>query len=894
MKAKTILTMSPILKCLRGNLAALKGIRFIHSSFIPKMAAPAASNSGSSSSYESDLILKTSISAIRNIGIIAHIDAGKTTTTERLLYYSGLTNRIGNVDEGDTITDYMTQEKDRGITIQSAAVTLPWKDHKINVIDTPGHADFTFEVTRSLRVLDGAVTILDAVAGVEAQTEKVWKQAKDLSIPIIAYINKMDRDGAGYGRTVKEIVGRLGTRAILLNVPYFVKDSSQNMIFKGIVDVINKKLIIWKDADLDGKEVDVFDISNSACEYPEVHEEMLKCREAVVETLGELDESIIDNFLETEDYTQVSIPLLKKSIRHLTLESKITPILCGSSFKNIGVQPLMDAIVDYLPSPVETNPPAIISSTLGSKGHSRKTKNKKIKENAVTQSSSNSATMSVIDPKLGCVINNNKNLTTALAFKVINHPNRGLMVFVRVYSGKLQPNSTIINSRTGEKIKIGKLLVMNGDSPLEVKYLSAGNIGVITGTEEISTGDTIIAHSLTRNVTQISKAETGLKLLPIDIPPPVFSVSIEPTTVADKRKLDTSLDILLKEDPSLKLSFDEESGQSILSGMGELHLEITKDRLVTDMKVKADIGDVCVTYKETITKPVGPVTIYENGAASLNEVSESQFGISLSVLPFDGEIDDMLVNMHEFMGKKFDEETDVHYLDMNTAVVFDKDSMPPVIRKELSLEKWTLNFSYSKVINSMLSGATGALQMGGRLARMPIQNIIVYVDKWYLPEVKDVSSVSQMIKVTREAIKSALSQLKDEDFTILEPIMNVRTYVLEADIGNVSQDLMSVRNAKIMGIENESEVGTNNDAQDLHWCKKQMTETYVPFDATMQYLQNNNGVSKMVISSEAPLREMIGYLSKLRSLTKGRGLYDMELKGMERASLDRVRQILDN
>ena len=885
--------MVPILRCIRGNLTALTGRRFIHLSFMPKMAAPSASNSGSSSSYESDLILKTSMSAIRNIGIIAHIDAGKTTTTERLLYYSGLTNRIGNVDEGDTITDYMTQEKDRGITIQSAAVTLPWKDHKINVIDTPGHADFTFEVTRSLRVLDGAVTILDAVAGVEAQTEKVWKQAKDLKIPIIAYINKMDRDGAGYGRTVKEIVGRLGTRAILVNVPYFVKDSSQNMTFKGIVDVINKKLIIWKDIDLDGKEVDVFDISHPTCDYPDVHEEMLKCREAMVETLGELDESIIDNFLETEDYAKVSIQLLKNSIHQLTLEGKITPILCGSSFKNIGVQPLMDAIVDYLPSPVETSPPDIISSTTGSKsGHSRKTKNKKMKENANSQSSSKSATMSVIDPKLGCVINNNKNLTTALAFKVINHPNRGLMVFVRVYSGKLQPNSTIINSRTGEKIKIGKLLVMNGDSPLEVKYLSAGNIGVITGTEEISTGDTIIAHSLTKNVTQISKAETGLKLLPIDIPPPVFSVSIEPTTVADKRKLDTSLEILLKEDPSLKLSFDEESGQSILSGMGELHLEITKDRLVTDMKVKADIGDVCVTYKETVTKSVGPVTIYEDGTASADEDSESQFGISLSILPFDGEIDDMLVNMHEFMGKNFDEEKDVHYLDMNTAVVFDKDSMPEAIRKELSLEKWNLAFSYSKVINSMLSGATGALQMGGRLARMPIQNIVVYVDKWYLPEVKDVSSVSPMIKVTREAIKACLGQLKDEDFTILEPIMNVRTYVLEADIGNVSQDLMSVRNAKIMGIENENEVGTNDDAQDLHWCKKQMAETYVPFDATMQYLQNNNGASKMVISSEAPLREMIGYLSKLRSLTKGRGLYDMELKGMERASLDRVRQIL--
>lgn len=882
-----------ILKSLHWNLVVPAGRRFFRTSSLPRMAASSAADPGSSSSYESDLILKTPISAIRNIGIIAHIDAGKTTTTERLLYYSGLTNRIGNVDEGDTITDYMTQEKDRGITIQSAAVTLPWKNHKINVIDTPGHADFTFEVTRSLRVLDGAVTILDAVAGVEAQTEKVWKQARDLNIPIIAYINKMDRDGAGYGRTVKEIVGRLGTRAVLANIPYFVKDSSQNPIFKGIIDVIARKLIVWKDVDSNGKEVDVFDISTPTCAYPESYEEMLKCREAMVETLGELDESIIDNFLETEDYTQVSISLLKKCIRKLTIEGKITPILCGSSFKNIGVQPLMDAIVDFLPSPVDIKAPEVISSVTASTGHSRKKKSKKGKETDQTQKVSSPAPLSVIDPKLGCVINKNKNLTTALAFKVINHPNRGLMVFVRVYSGKLQPNSTVINSRNGEKIKIGKLLVMNGDSPLDVKYLSAGNIGVITGTDEIATGDTIIAHSLTKTVNQISKSEAGLKLLPIDIPPPVFSVSIEPTTVADKRKLDTSLEILLKEDPSLKLSFDEESGQSILSGMGELHLEITKDRLVNDMKVKADIGDVCVTYKETITRPVGPITVYENGSAPTDE-EESQFGITLSVYPFDGEADDMLASMHELMGKQFDEEADVHYLDMNTLVVFDKDSMPDAIKKELALEKWTLSFSYKKLINSMLSGATGALQMGGRLARLPLQNLVVYIEKWYIPDVNDVNSMSPLIKVTREAINSGLDQLTDQDFTILEPIMNVRTYVPEADVGNVSQDLMSVRNAKIMGIESENEVSGGDNAEDLHWCKKQMEETYVPFDATMQYLQNNNGVSKMAIRSEAPLREMIGYLSKLRSLTKGRGVYDMELKGMERANLDRVRQILDN
>lgn len=850
------------------KLTPFIGKRLIHSTSIIR----AATDPSTSSSYESDLILKTPINNIRNIGIIAHIDAGKTTTTERFLYYSGLTNRIGNVDEGDTITDYMTQEKDRGITIQSAAVTLPWKNHKINVIDTPGHADFTFEVIRSLRVLDGAVTILDAVAGVEAQTEKVWKQAKDLKIPIIAYINKMDRDGAGYGRTVKEIVGRLGTRSILLNIPYFIKDSSQNQIFKGIIDIINKKLIIWKDGDSNGKEVEVFDISKPDCQYPEVYEEMLKCRESIVETLGELDESIIDNFLETEDYTEVSVDLLKNSIKNLTLQNKITPILCGSSFKNIGVQPLMDAIVDYLPSPLETNPPEVILNNI---------KNNKI----------SNTKLSIIDSKLGCIINNNKNLTTALAFKVINHPNRGLMIFVRVYSGKLQPNSTIINSRTGEKIKIGKLLIMNGDSPLEVKYLTSGNIGVITGTNEISTGDTIIGHSLTKNTNQISKIDSSLKLLPIEIPPPVFSVSIEPTTVADKRKLDNSLEILLKEDPSLKLTFDEESGQSILSGMGELHLEITKDRLINDMKVKADIGEVYVTYKETITKAIKNIEINENDN-NKNDDNDNDigFGVKLSIYPIELNAREEISNLHNL--KQF-EDSDINQIDVNSFVIFDKECMPEVIKKELKLEKWTLNFSYDKLINSILSGATGSLQMGGRLARLPIQNIIIYIEEIKLPDVNEIKTISPLIKITREAINSGLNQLKDEEFTLLEPIMNVRTYVLESDIGNVSQDLMSVRNAKIMSIENENEV-INSDEKDLNWVKNQVDKTYVPYDYTMQYLQDNEGVNKMVITSEAPLREMIGYLTKLRSLTKGRGIYDMELKGMERSNPERVKQILNN
>lgn len=803
--------------------------------------------------YESDFLLKTSINEIRNIGIIAHIDAGKTTTTERLLYYSGLTNRIGNVDNGDTITDYLTQEKDRGITIQSAAVTLPWKGKKINVIDTPGHADFTFEVIRSLRVLDGAVTILDAVAGVEAQTEKVWKQAKDLNIPTMVYINKMDRDGAGYGRTVKEIVGRLGTRAILVNFPYFVKGKDQKDVFKGVVDVVNNKLIEWNtSSDVDGREVSVSDISKESAVYTD----FINAKQAMVDYLGEYNDQIVEHFFESDDYTTVDKNLLNATIRDLTIKNLITPVLCGSSFKNIGVQPLLDAIVDYLPSPTDVTPPQVIG----------------VKNNSVPTK---------IDSKVGCIVNNNKNLTAALAFKVINHPNRGLMTFVRVYSGKLQPNSTIVNSRTGEKVKIGKLLVMNGENPLDVKFLTAGNIGVITGTDEIATGDTLIGHAVTKSVNGINKNETSLKLLPIDIPPPVFSVSIEPTTVSDKRKLDSALGVLLKEDPSLKLTFDDESGQSILSGMGELHLEITKDRLVDDMKVNADIGDVNVTYKETITKDVDFVEIYEDG----DNENEHQYGISLSIHQFETQFDEFIQCLHET--KTFNSE-DVYMLDINTAIVFDKAAVPRDIEKELAKPIWTLNISYEKIINAILSGATGSLQMGGRLARLPLQNLVIYVNQWCVPDLKDMQNVSGLIKITRETINKGLNSLDDNDFTLLEPIMNVKTYVLESDVGTVSQDLMSARNANILSIEDESDAGVSA----REWADN-MERTFVPYDPTMQYLQKNNGVNKLVISSEAPLREMIGYLNKLRSLTKGRGIYDMQFKGMERTTGDRVKQILE-
>ncbi|KAG7847051.1 hypothetical protein KL941_002844 [Ogataea angusta] len=806
------------------------------------------------------VLLKTPLNRVRNIGIIAHIDAGKTTTTERMLYYSGVTGRIGNVDEGDTVTDYMTQEKDRGITIQSAAVTIPWNKHKINLIDTPGHADFTFEVIRSLRVLDGAVTILDAVAGVEAQTEKVWKQAKDLAIPVVAYVNKMDREGAGFGRTVKEIVSRLGTRVVIVNAPYFIKDQSTGRsIFEGIIDVFDKKLLLWNGPDgaSDGSKVEVIDIADDS-KYSEVYQEVLKCREAAVEQLGEFDEDVINSFFETEDYMKVPSSTLKKALRKACIAGYATPVLCGASFRNIGVQPLLDAVNDYLPSPLEIRPPEVTSSVI----QSARSKTRK-------QAAEQDKSLPIkVDPREGLVINNNHNLMTALAFKVISHPVRGIMVFVRVYSGKLQPHSTILNSRTGEKVRIGKLLLMNADMPQEVRHLSCGSIGVITGTDQIVTGDTLICHSVSKNPNQLSPKERSARLLSIKVPPPVFSVSIEPASVSENRKLEACLKTLLREDPSLHLSYDEETGQNILSGMGELHLEITKDRLINDMKVNAEVGEVRVTYKETITAPTGYYT------GHLPEGYE----IELSLDSFEGPVEELDLP-----------EEGVFYLEQDdNVVIIEPDGIPSVVKKALNAEIWSLPVSYETLINGILSGVTGALQMGGRHAKLPLHSMIVRVRRWMIhPEA---NNISPLISVTRTTILDALASLDDKATTLLEPIMKVLVYVSDEDLGPVSQDLMSARNAKITGIEDEASASS---ADIIHWAKEQAEKTYVPYDPTLVYMKKTQVSGNKVIKAEAPLREMIGYLTKLRSLTRGRATYDMEFVGMQKTPPDRLRKILE-
>ncbi len=479
----------------------------------------------------------------RNIGIIAHIDAGKTTTTERILFYTGRTYRIGSVDDGTTVTDWMEQERERGITIVSAAVTAFWKDCQINLIDTPGHIDFTAEVQRSLRVLDGGVVVFDAVQGVEPQSETVWRQADRYQVPRICFANKMDRVGASFDHTIASIEERLGARPVAMQVPIGAEDS-----FKGVVDLLTEQAILFEDE------------LGSTPEYTSVPENMLDLvkerRAEMVERIAELDDDLTLKYLEGEE---LSIEELKAALRKGVLHNEVSPVFCGSSLKNKGVQPLLDAVVDYLPSPLDM--PDVI-------GHHAKTGEE------VTRSSKDDEPMS------------------ALVFKIVTDPYVGRLAYIRIYSGVIKKGSTYLNSTQEKRERVGRLLRMYADHREDVEELRAGDIGAILGLKQSYTGDTL------------SDMNHPIVLETISFPDPVISVAIEPKTLADQNKMSEALQKLAEEDPTFKVRVDEETGQTIISGMGELHLDILVDRMLREFKVQANVGNPRVAYHETITKAV--------------------------------------------------------------------------------------------------------------------------------------------------------------------------------------------------------------------------------------------------------------------------------------------------
>ena len=479
---------------------------------------------------------------IRNIGFIAHIDAGKTTVTERVLFLSGLTHKLGSVDEGTAVMDWMDQERERGITITAAAATTFWKEHRINVIDTPGHVDFTAEVERSLRVLDGGVVVFDAVAGVQPQSETVWRQADKYRVPRICFINKMDRVGADFQRAIDMIRHRLKANPVPIQMPI-----GSNSEFQGVVDILEEKALIYTNGSILAEEAPIPE---------ECREEYLNYRDALMEKVAETDESLLIKYLEGEE---ISSKELRSALRRSTIQNHIVPVLCGTALRTKGIQPLLDAIVDYLPSPLDVPPVT---------GVHPKTGEEMLREPGTDEPFS------------------------ALAFKVVTDPYTGRLVYLRVYSGKVTSGSTVYNVTKGQRERMGRILKMFADRREEVSELQAGDIAATVGLKNTFTGDTLTAEN------------SQVLLEAIRFPQPVISMAIEPRSKADQDRLTDALIKLAEEDPTFIMRFDQETGQTVISGMGELHLEVLVERLKREFSVQANIGKPRVSYREAITSAV--------------------------------------------------------------------------------------------------------------------------------------------------------------------------------------------------------------------------------------------------------------------------------------------------
>src|SRR5512132_650320 len=479
----------------------------------------------------------------RNIGIMAHIDAGKTTTTERILFYTGISHKMGEVHDGAATMDWMVQEQERGITITSAATTCFWRDHRVNIIDTPGHVDFTIEVERSLRVLDGTVAVFCSVGGVEPQTETVWRQADKYGVPRIAFVNKMDRLGADFFRVVKMIEDRLGARPVALQLPIGSEEK-----FAGIIDLVQMKAVIWEDDSLGAKfRVEAIPESRIA-EARQYHDKLL-------EAMADCDETIMEKYLEGKEISESE---LRRAIRNAALAIKIVPVLCGSAFRNKGVQPLLDAVVDYLPSPSDIPP------VKGINPNSQAVEERPARDDAPF---------------------------SALAFKIMTDPFVGTLSFFRVYSGSLTSGAAIYNSTKSKRERIGRLLKMHANKREEIKEVYAGDIAAAVGLKQVSTGDTLCDE------------KKAVVLESMDFPEPVISLAIEPKTKGDQEKLGQGLGKLMAEDPTFRVRTDDQTGQVVIAGMGELHLEIIVDRLKREFSVEASVGKPQVAYKETLTRP---------------------------------------------------------------------------------------------------------------------------------------------------------------------------------------------------------------------------------------------------------------------------------------------------
>lgn len=665
------------------------------------------------------------IENLRNIGIIAHIDAGKTTTTERILYFTGKVYKIGTVDEGTAVMDYMVQEQERGITITSAATTCEWNGKNINIIDTPGHVDFTVEVERSLKVLDGAVVVLCAVGGVQSQSETVWRQADKYNVPRVAFINKMDRMGADFFKVVKDMKERLGANPLPLQIPIGAESD-----FKGVVDLITMKAIIYKG-----------DQGDSGFELAPIPESVKalasKYRHDLIEKLGEVDEHVMDRYVHEKGLYPHEV---KEFVRKATVAGRVLPVLCGASAKNKGIQPLLDAITEYLPSPLDIS-----------------------KANGTDPETGEAASRQVSDDEPFC----------GLIFKIKADPFVGKLTYMRVYSGKLESGAYAYNSTKGSKERIGKLLKMHANKQEIIQEARAGDIVAVVGLKNTTTGDTLCdeKHPIT--------------LESIHFPEPVISMSIEPKTKADQEKLGLALNKLEDEDPTFRVRYDSETGQTIISGMGELHLEIIIDRMIREFNVGANVDKPQVAYKETITRHTRAV-----GKFIQQSGGRGQYGhVVLDISPSQ----------------------------RGTGITFESKIIGGAVPKEY--------------FSSVKDGVFKAAQ-NGQVAGYPVTDIDVKLVDGSYHEVDSSDIAFQMA-----ASIGVNEGLRTGGSILLEPIMNLEVTVPDSYMGDIIGDLNS-RRAKIESIQDRANL--------------------------------------KVIRCFAPLSQMFGYATAIRSLSQGRATYTME------------------
>ncbi|KAH7374328.1 P-loop containing nucleoside triphosphate hydrolase protein [Pyrenochaeta sp. MPI-SDFR-AT-0127] len=845
----------------------------------------------------------------RNIGIIAHIDAGKTTTTERMLYYSGYTRRIGDVDEGSTVTDFLPAERARGITIQSAAITFHWPPlppdaklanqllhlppsfdhtlrssipHNVNLIDTPGHADFTFEVLRSLRVLDGAVCILDGVAGVEAQTEKVWTQAGHYHIPRIIFINKLDRTGAAFSRTVKEIGVRLHGWPAVCQIPWW---QGVNGEFVGVGDLINLRGMLWRTGG-DGRDLQAFSLPELSETDHQFAEEIKAARIALVEILSEHDDVMVEQFLEhNEDHLAIPGIQIVQSLRRVVLQTPqiIIPVFAGASFRNIGVQPLLDAVVDLLPSPLERPDPEIsissrsstLSTLLSASGTAKTTKlTRKQQQGQSTEE------LAVAEAK---------NLTAcALAFKVVNDPKRGVLVYVRVYSGSIDRGATLYNTNLAVAERAPRLLKMYASDAVEVDSISAGQIGVITGLKHARTGDTLIVYRGLQMKGTPSGGLNTLQLRPINVPPPVFFTSIEPHSLSEQKHVQESLGILLREDPSLHLSIDEESGQTHLAGMGDLHLEIARDRLLNDFKAKARIGKIEIGYRETITASTVPFTF---NLDKLIAGKQAKASITAAVEPIDD--GNVVMSSHEKVEIEDGAfETTYKLPDNNTLHI----SHPNLSRHDSASHKNHIppHLSLPGILHSIQAGVSAALARSP-FNGFPVANtsvaIVLDAQAHLFPD----STPTAISMAARAAVGSSLRSSCDAaPAALMEPVMMVTIFVNEGSLGAVVQDISSSRGGQVLSLDgSDSPTSTSSNDEMLRIDPNLIYTPPDPFASGTGDMASGLANSQRQIVARVPLKEMVGYLNHLRALTGGRGTFVMTVDGFEKMGSQRQKEVLD-